>query len=63
MANDELLAQIGTLIESKLKAEREQTRKLVREEVEAVEKRLTSKRDTVDLKVEAVQEFKRNHKS
>ena len=36
----EELGQIGKLLETKLEAEREHTRKLVREEVEASEKRL-----------------------
>ena len=40
MTNEEL-EQIGKLLETKLKAEREHTRKLVRDEVEASEKRLT----------------------
>ena len=39
MTNEEL-AQLGKLIETKLEAEREQTRKLVREENEPLNKRL-----------------------
>jgi hypothetical protein len=50
MAETKLLDQIKKLFED----EREQTRKLVCEEVGAIEKRLSDKIDTVDLKVEAV---------
>lgn len=51
--NDNLLKQIARLFET----EREQTKKLVHEEVAGVETRLTAKIDTVDMKVEAF-----NHK-
>ena len=43
MTNEELLEQIERVVEAKLEAEREHTRKLVHEEVAAAEKRLTQK--------------------
>ncbi len=43
MLTTDELQQLGTLIETKLEAEREQTIKLVREEITASEKRLTQK--------------------
>ena len=43
MLNNDELEQIGKVIETKLEAEREQTRKVIREEVEAAEKRLNTR--------------------
>ena len=57
MAQDALLAQIKKLFEE----EREQTRRLVREEVDAVEKRLSTKIDKVQQSVDIVQNVMVEH--
>lgn len=51
MTNDELLEKLGKLLNARFEAEREHTRQLVREEIEAVEKRVSTQIETVEKRL------------